>query len=112
MALTVCNAPVIIPFIARKFSTRESFKGSSPDYTITTIGGSGGNRKRNSTVLTTLNIADMTSSTSMANTVKVDVTEHELDRIGSWDEKKVSGDGDSSFEAPTPIKSNVPDSPV
>lgn len=54
----------------------------------------------------------MTSSTSMANTVKVDVTEHELDRIGSWDEKKVSGDGDSSFEAPTPIKSNVPDSPV
>jgi len=98
VALTVCNASVIIPFLARKVSTSETFHESDP---VATIGGSGGKKRSASTMLSTLHIADMNATAG--NSVRVDVTvdqEHDLDRSGVWDKKgRSSGDEDSSFEA-------------
>jgi hypothetical protein len=102
VALTVCNASVIIPFVARKVSTSDTFHESDA---VTTIGGLNRKRRNASTMLSTLHIADM--STTMAHSVRVDVTvghEHDLDRTGVWDKKgRASGD-EESFETPVKVE--------
>lgn len=91
----VCNASVIIPLIARLFSSSEVFHDDT-DSGVVTIGGSGGKRRSDTSQLKHLS-SDRTVPTPV---VRVDVTV-DIEHQNSWDHKtRVSLDGEfESYDA-------------
>lgn len=95
VAMTVCNAPVIIPLIARTISTSETFHENDE---TTTIGGSGRKKRRDVTRLSTLRIADPHNGT-----VRVDVTVDHDHPDSGWTRK---GPDTESLEGASSTKTN------
>lgn len=102
VALIVCNASVIIPVLARKFSTSDTFQDSERE--IQTIGGgSSGNKNRNTTRLNALNMGEEGGETA----IRVDVTvdqDRNNSRVWDLETKQATYVGDDESIIESPIK--------